>query len=114
MFILATVTYSFDWNKAWADSYTTHTKNSILEVEHGSGPKFHKELLESLHEVDQHIEFNKTQSPEPMFRDTPNGTIQTGWIYRCSMEDSWKKFLGDAWVSIHGVVESYDFGPTRL
>lgn len=115
MFLLVTVTYAFDWNKAWADSYTKQTKQSILEVEHGSGPKFHKELLEALHHVDSHIEFNKTQSPQPMFQDTVDGdTFQTGWIYRCSMEDSWKKYLGDAWVSIYGVVEPYDFGPAKL
>lgn len=112
MRLLVTVQYAFDFQKAWADSYTLQTKNCILDVE---PENFHRSLLVELHDIDRHVEFTKTQSPEPMFRDTKDWWYrQVGWIYRCFIEEGNKTFRGDAWVSIHGVVEDYLFAPIEL
>lgn len=112
MKLLVHVSYAFDYSKAWADSYTAQTKNSILEVD----PKnFHRSLLVELHDVDRHIEFTKTQDPQPMFRDSKDWWYyQTGWIYRCYTEEDGKTFRGDAWVSILGVIGDYQFDPIDL
>lgn len=98
MKLLVTVSYSFDYQKAWAESYTLQTKNAILEVDPAN---FHRSLLVELHDIDRHVEFTKTQHPQPMFRDTIHGeSRQVGWIYRCFIEDGKQTFRGDAWVSI--------------
>ena len=84
------VSYQFDGNKAWSDSYTTQSKHSRITVDE---KRFHKSLIEAIAIVDGHMEFNKTQSPQPIYRDRSDGTsYQVGWIYRCSMEDGGKIF----------------------
>lgn len=84
------VSYQFDGNKAWSQSYTDHAKHSRVTVDE---KRFHKSLIEAIAIVDRHMEFNKTQSPQPIYCDRSDGTsYQVGWIYRCSMEDGGKIF----------------------
>ena len=47
--ISISVSYQFDGNKAWADSYTEHAKHSRVTV---NEKRFHKSLLEAIALVD--------------------------------------------------------------
>ena len=101
------VSYQFDGNKAWSESYTDHAKHSRITVDE---KRFHKSLIEAIAIVDGHMEFNKTQSPQPIYRDRSDGTsYQVGWIYRCSTECDGKIFRWDAWVTINGIITPYPF-----
>lgn len=107
MILCVRVHYQFDKALAWSQSYTDQAKHSRLEVDEDH---FHSSLLKAISEVDGHMEFNKTQHPQPMYQDKKDGTtVQSGWIYRCSTDCDGKIYRWDAWVSILGVVTPFTF-----
>jgi len=104
MKLILNVSYSYDDNKYWQDSYL---KNTIVTIDETKG--IHEQIKKFIKNSD-YIQFTKSTGFQPMFRDTKEWDTKPAWyIYRIYNEDNRKTYRGDCWVWIEWIVTDYAF-----